>query len=114
MENQLVEKVQEQGGVCHDSLTTQVNIRQLLGMLITYFNNNGLGFKDRQRRRQKIEFNGQITCNVTSANMHGYHEQHNMNVYSNRPLAIHLGDTVNYRWLYTIPEILSLIRPSSS
>ncbi len=35
--NQLAENVQEQWGVCRDILTTQVKIRQLQGMLDTYF-----------------------------------------------------------------------------
>ena len=34
---QPVEKAQEQGGVCHAILTTQVNIHQLQGTLDTYF-----------------------------------------------------------------------------
>ena len=33
---QQVEKHQEQEGVCHDILTTQVNIRQLQGTLDTF------------------------------------------------------------------------------
>ena len=40
MEKQLVEKVQEQGGVCNDIQTTQVNIRQLQGKLNTNFTIN--------------------------------------------------------------------------
>ena len=37
MENQPVENVLEQGGVCHDILTTQVKIHQLQGTLDTYY-----------------------------------------------------------------------------